>query len=112
MRAGVPLDEAPNDAHNEYLDILAARGSVGLFFTLSALAAPFAVFWRLRQRPGAQAAAKTGALFVLAFAVAGLTDVQFAVNMKRMIYLFAVLFLLVAATEGGEAKKTAPPREA
>jgi O-antigen ligase len=98
VRAGVPLDEAPNDAHNEYLDILATRGLVGLLLALSALAVPCAVFWRLRSTPGARAAANTGLLFIFAFAVAGLTDVQFAVNMKRMLYLFTVLLLLVAAT--------------
>jgi O-antigen ligase len=98
VRNGIPLEEAPNDAHNEYLDILAARGGAGLLLTLSALAVPFAVFWRLRSAPGAKAAAQTGLLFIFAFAVAGLTDVQFAVNMKRMLYLFTVLFLLVAAT--------------
>jgi O-antigen ligase len=95
VRDGVPLDEAPNDAHNEYLDILAARGAAGLLLTLSALAVPFAVFWRLRSSP----AARTGLMFIFAFALAGLTDVQFAVNMKRMLYLFTVLFLLVAATD-------------
>lgn len=107
VRGGVPLEEAPNDAHNEYLDVLAARGGVGVLLTILALTVPFAVFWRLRRRPNAEAkaAAKVGLVFIFAFAVAGLTDVQFAVNMKRMIYLFAVLFLLVAATENGREER-------
>lgn len=97
-RQGIPLDDAPNDAHNEYLDVLAARGAAGLALTLSVLIVPFAVFHRLRDNPGARAAANTGMLFIVAFAVAGLADVQFAVNMKRMLYLFTVMLLLATAT--------------
>jgi O-antigen ligase len=100
VREGVPLGEAPNDAHNEYLDILAVRGAAGLLLVLLALAVPFAMFRVVRRDPRGRAAANTGLLFVFAFAVAGLTDVQFAVNMKRMLYLFTVLFLLVSATAG------------
>ncbi len=98
VRQGIPLDDAPNDAHNEYFDVLATRGTTGLALTLSALLVPFAVFFRLRKDPGARAPAKTGMLFIFAFAVAGLTDVQFAVNMKRMLYLFTVMLLLASAT--------------
>ena len=103
VRKGIPLEEAPNDAHNEYLDILAARGVLGLLLTLSVLAVPLSVFWRLRSDPGMRGTARAGLLFVFAFAVAGLTDVQFAVNMKRMLYLFTVLFLLVDATAEQES---------
>jgi len=98
VRQGTPLEEAPNDAHNEYLDVLATRGVAGLALTFSALIAPFAIFCHIRKNPGARAAANTGMLFIFAFAVAGLTDVQFAVNMKRMLYLFTVVLLLATAT--------------
>lgn len=95
---GVPLERPHNNAHNEYLDILATRGVAGLALALAALAIPAAVFLHLWRRGPVPLAAATGLVFVLAFATIGAGDVQFAVNSKRMTYLFFVLFCATCAS--------------
>lgn len=99
VRSGIPLEQPPNDAHNEYLDVLASRGLAGLLLILAGYAVPLAVLLLLMVRvPGSRGAAATGVLFIIAFAAGGLTGVQFAVNSLRMTFLFVVLFCVTAAT--------------
>lgn len=95
---GVPLARPHNNAHNEYLDILATRGAAGLALALAALVVPAAVFLRLWIRGTVPLAAASGFVFVVAFAVIGAGDVQFAINAKRMTYLFFVLFCATCAS--------------
>lgn len=92
-------EKPPGHAHNEYLDAMAARGGVGLLFLLPVFAVPLVVFFRFRHARGlAGGAAVCGMLFILAFALGGMTDVLFMLNSKRMTYLFVVLFLATTAT--------------
>lgn len=99
IRSGIPLEQPPNDAHNEYLDVLAARGSAGLLLLLAACIVPLAVLLHLMSvSEESRAPAAIGVLFIIAFAVGGLTGVQLAVNSLRMIFLFVVLFCITAAT--------------
>lgn len=97
VRNNIPFPEGPpTDAHNEYLDALASRGLAGLVLVLAAIAVPLTIFARLR--PSARAPAAAGLLFAIAFAVSGLTDVLFAINIKRTTYLLFVLFCILEAT--------------
>lgn len=99
VRKGTPLDEPPNDAHNEFLDILATRGAAGLALLLLCYAVPAGVFIRrLRTDPNSRGPAAAGLLFMGAFTIAGLTDVQFAVNEHRMVFLFVILYCVTEAT--------------
>lgn len=97
VRNNVQFPEGPpREAHNEYLDALANRGLAGFALVLAALGVPLAVLARLR--PGERGPATAGILFVLAFALSGLTDALFVINIKRMTFLFFVLFCAMAAT--------------
>lgn len=97
VRNNVQFPEGPpRDAHNEYLDALANRGLAGFVLLLAAIGVPLAVLARLR--PAARGPATAGILFVLAFALGGLTDVLFGINIKRMTFLFFVLFCTMEAT--------------
>ncbi|MBE2179381.1 MAG: O-antigen ligase family protein [Chthoniobacterales bacterium] len=99
VRSGIPLGQPPNDAHNEYLDVFAARGGAGLLLILAAYVVPLAVLLHLMFHcPGSRGPAAIGLLFIIAFAAGGLTGVQFAVNSLRMMFLFVVLFCVTAAT--------------
>lgn len=99
VREGTPLEEAPQNAHNEYIDILGARGTVGLALTIGCYIVPLLVFWRLRNCTAqSEGPAAAGLLFLCAFAVRGLTDVQFAVYADRMTFLFVVLYFASAAS--------------
>jgi O-antigen ligase len=92
-------ERPPADAHNEYLDTLATRGGVGLLLLLPVFAVPLLVLFRLRHAGGlAGGAAVCGMLFIVAFALGGMTDVLFMQNAKRMTYLFLVLFFATTAT--------------
>ena len=92
-------ERPPTDAHNEYLDTLATRGGVGLLFLLPVFAVPLLVLFRFRHAGGlAGGAAVCGILFIVAFALGGMTDVLFMQGTKRMTYLFLVLFFATTAT--------------
>jgi len=92
-------EKPPMDAHNEYLDTLATRGAIGLLFLLSVFVIPLAVFFHLcRRGDPAMSVAVCGILFIMAFALGGMTDVLFMQNTKRMTYLFLVLFFAITAT--------------
>jgi O-antigen ligase len=92
-------ERPPTDAHNEYLDTLATRGGIGLLFLLPVFAVPLLVLFRFRHAAGlAGGAAVCGLLFIVAFALGGLTDVLFMQGAKRMTYLFLVLFFATTAT--------------
>ncbi len=94
---GSPLPpELTRDLHNEYLDILAARGLPGLLLTLATLGVPLLLLARSARaadNPN-RARAVTGMLFIAAFAVCGLTDVQFQINAKRMTYVLGTLLFV------------------
>jgi O-antigen ligase len=94
---GSPLpQEATRDLHNEYLDILAARGVLGLVLVLSALGVPVVLLARSARdhENSSRDLAVTGILFVVAFAICGLTDVQFQINAKRMTYVLGVVLFV------------------
>lgn len=100
VRRGTPLAEPPNDAHNEFLDVLATRGSAGLALLVLCYATPCAVLVHLlRSDTRCRGAAATGLLFLACIASSGLTDVQLAVNAHRMTFLFVILYCVTQATE-------------
>lgn len=91
---GSPLpSKATRDLHNEYLDIFAARGVMGLILVLMTLGVPLVLLVRRARDPdnSNRDLAVTGILFVVAFAICGLTDVQFQSNAKRMTYVLGVV---------------------
>lgn len=97
VRNNVPFPEGPpREAHNEYLDALANRGVAGFVLVLAALGVSLAVLAKLR--PDASGPATAGILFLVAFALSGLTDALFVINIKRMTFLFFVLFCAMEAT--------------
>ena len=97
-----------NHAHNEWLDMFAKRGLLGVAGLLLFYAVPGLLFWRsLRSVAGAQAppdaptrhaAALCGLITVLGFAGFGMTQVMFAHNNGNMMYLLCIsLYLSVCA---------------
>lgn len=96
-RHGSPLPtEATRELHNEYLDILAARGVLGLALVLTALIVPLVLLARSARAhaDSNRDPAITGLLFIAAFAICGLTDVQFQITAKRMTYVLCVVMFV------------------
>jgi hypothetical protein len=96
-RYGSPLPTvATRELHNEYLDILVARGVLGWVLTLSTLLVPLVLLARRAKSgdPASREVAVTGILFIMAFAICGLTDVQFQINAKRMTYVLGVVLFV------------------
>jgi O-antigen ligase len=94
---GSPLPPGvTRDLHNEYLDILAARGVLGLMLVLSTLGVPLVLLTRSARdhENSNRYLAVSGILFVVAFAICGLTDVQFQINAKRMTYVLVVVLFV------------------
>ena len=82
-----------NHAHQEWLDMFAKRGLVGVLGLALFFAVPALLYWPLRERQGharsAQSAlALCGLLTVVGFAGFGLTQVMFAHNNAHMMFLF------------------------
>lgn len=102
VRPYAPHERPPGHAHNEFIDTMAARGSLGLLLDLAALAVPALAFWRLRKTGAVPGAATTGLLFLGAFVLCGMTDVLFQLMARRMIFLFCVAYCTVAATGGSD----------
>jgi len=86
--------------HNDYIDLLAARGIGGLTLFLVALGAPLAAFFQLWKSSdkSLRGPETTGILFVITFALLGLTDVLFIISARRLVFLTGVLILLYLAS--------------
>ena len=105
-----------NHAHNEWLDMFAKRGLLGLLGLLLFYAVPGVLFWRaLRQAGGdtpaqrtRRAAALCGLTTVLAYLGFGVTQVMFAHNNGNLMYLLTVsLWLAVSWPGAGEPSRAA-----
>ena len=92
-------------AHNEWLDMFAKRGLLGLGGLLLFYAAPLVLFWPTRARVVKQDGSVdrealclrlVGVLFPLGYLGFGLTQVYLAHFNGNMIYLFMVLLTLAA----------------
>ena len=84
-------------AHNEWLDVWAKHGAVGLVLLLALYAVPGLIYWRaLRQaspihNPSClhrQIAAACGLALVVGYVGFGMTQVMFAHNSSSIMYLF------------------------
>jgi O-antigen ligase len=96
----------PPHMHNDVLQALVTRGLPGLLAWGGMLAAPACFFWRrlrVRQR---DAAAFAGAMFVLAYAGFGLTEVIFW-SMKASLFYAQMVFLLMAYCLNGQGEGAA-----
>lgn len=111
QRSAVAAGEAPpqmlglNHAHNEWLDMFAKRGVVGVAGLLLFFGLPLALFWQILHQPGHaatdapdvhHAAALCGLVTVLGFVGFGMTQVMFAHNNGNLMYLLAVSVWLAA----------------
>jgi len=97
----------PPHMHNDVLQVLVTRGVTGLLAWGGMLAAPACFFWRrlrLRQRG---AAALAGAMFVLAYAGFGLTEVIFW-SMKASLFYAQMVFLLMGYCLNGQEAAAFP----
>lgn len=82
-----------NHAHQEWIDMFAKRGLVGVLALALFFWVPAALYWPLRQRPWQAGSAETalalcGLLTVVGFVGFGMTQVMFAHNNAHMMYLF------------------------
>ena len=114
QRAAVARDAMPpqavhfNHAHNEWLDMFAKRGLLGVLGLLMFYAVPLVQFARaLRVAIGAEAAARArraaalcGLITVLGFAGFGMTQVMFSHNNGNMMYLLCVSLWLAVCWHG------------
>lgn len=109
VRPYAPHESPPRHAHNELIDAAAVRGVGGLALNTAVLAVPLAVLSRLRRRESRSGPAATGMLFMAAFLLAGTTDLLLQLTARRMVFLFVVLFCVIAATqqdENGQIRET------
>lgn len=91
-----------NHAHNEWLDMAAKRGAVGLLTLATLFGLPGWLYTRkLRStcRPITRTLALCGLSTVLGYLVFGLTQVMFAHNVGNMVYLFMNTLWLGALTQ-------------
>lgn len=82
-----------NHAHQEWLDMFAKRGLVGVLGLALFFGVPAVLYWPLRQRPGQTRTDQTslalcGLLTVVGFVGFGMTQVMFAHNNAHIMYLF------------------------
>ncbi|MGB6099304.1 MAG: O-antigen ligase family protein [Comamonas sp.] len=112
QRKAVASGESPpemlklNHAHNEWLDMFAKRGVIGVVGLLVFFGLPLALFWRAlgrlsreaAARPSRRAAALCGLVTVLGFFGFGMTQVMFAHNNGNLMYLLSVSVWLAACT--------------
>ena len=97
-----------NHAHNEWLDLFAKRGLLGVLGLMLFYGVPGCFFWRaLRQggddtpdRRARRAAALCGLTTVLGFVGFGMTQVMFAHNNGNLMYLLAISVWLAACGAG------------
>lgn len=99
-----------NHAHNEWLDMFAKRGVVGVLGLLFFFGLPLTLFWRFLRRGGPEAeasvpdphraAALCGLVTVVAFVGFGTTQVMFAHNNGNLMYLLAVSVWLAGSGMG------------
>lgn len=114
QREAVERQEMPaqavmfNHAHNEWLDMFAKRGLVGVLGLLLFYAVPGVLFWRALRRiqpdhpdtHARRAAALCGLTTVLGFLGFGMTQVMFAHNNGNLMYLLAVSLWLAVCWHG------------
>jgi O-antigen ligase len=109
----------PPHLHNDLLQVLVTRGTLGLVAWIGILLVPLGFFWtRLRLArtragragPG-HAAALAGLLLVLAYASFGLTEVIFW-SMKANVFYALMVFLLVGWSLGGDGDAVSAARPA
>jgi hypothetical protein len=74
------------------------------------LAVPIAVLWSLAKPERGAGPANTGLLFMVAFLLAGTTDLLLQLTARRMTFLFVVLFCVIAATDN-KNRRTQPWRD-
>lgn len=107
-----------NHAHNEWLDMLAKRGMLGVAALALFYAVPAALLGRqlrsaARQAPDSQASARQAAALcglctVLGFVLFGLTQVMFAHNSGNMMYLLGISLWLSASMPAPAARPGRP----
>lgn len=100
-----------NHAHNEWLDMFAKRGLLGVLGLLLFYAVPGVLFGRALRQVGGdtpaqrarRAAALCGLTTVLAYLGFGLTQVMFAHNNGNLMYLLTVSLWLAVSWHGAGA---------
>ena len=108
---GSPVVLAFDHAHNEWLDMFARRGLLGVALLAAWFALPLAIFLPGRRRAASESAAAlairmTGLLLPVAYLGFGLTQVMFAHNSGHMVYLYGLVLwagALNGATNGAKA---------
>jgi len=98
VRPYEPHENPPRHAHNELLDAAAVRGFFGLVLNIAVLAVPVVVLWQLQRRENGKGPATTGLLFMAAYLLAGTSDLLLQLTARRMVFLFVLLYCVVAAT--------------
>ncbi|ROR29606.1 O-antigen ligase family protein [Inmirania thermothiophila] len=100
-----------NQAHNNYLHVLATRGLLGLAALLAMLGIPAAAF--LRAHAAGAAAAVPGLLVVAAFALHGLSETPLKTGKEATVFLvFTAVFLAAASRAGAGGAGAAAPAPA
>jgi len=106
-----------NHAHNEWLDMFAKRGLLGVLVLAAFFAVPGWACWRHLRPPAVsaqpddhRAAALCGLLTVTGYVGFGMTQVMFAHNNGNMMYLFMNLLWLavLASPSTGHSLNQAP----
>lgn len=88
--------------HNNYLDILAGLGVIGLLiFLVSWLILPIRIFWKKREG--------LALLIILTFAIGMITDVYFDRSLGGMLFGFFIPFLLSYQNNKEKATTDYPP---
>ncbi|MEZ5606427.1 MAG: O-antigen ligase family protein [Burkholderiaceae bacterium] len=101
-----------NHAHNEWLDLFAKRGLLGVLGLLLFYGVPGVCFWRALRQAGAdtpeqrvrRAAALCGLVTVLGYIGFGMTQVMFAHNNGNLMYLLTVSLWLAVSWHGAGAR--------
>ncbi|WP_237767870.1 O-antigen ligase family protein [Vibrio bivalvicida] len=88
-------------AHSQYFEMLASNGLLGIFSLFAVFIAPFYIFYRHYLKTGTDFSA-VAAVFVLGFAIFGLTEVPLTANLLGSFYGFmlAIFFAIVASEKG------------
>ena len=116
-----PLATYYNHAHNEWLDLFAKRGLLGVLGLLLFYGVPGFFFWRALRQVGdgtpeqrtRRAAALCGLTTVLGYVGFGMTQVMFAHNNGNLMYLLTVSLWLAVSWHGAGTPSrcaTAQPR--
>jgi O-antigen ligase len=110
---GSPAILAFDHAHNEWLDMFARRGLVGVLLLAAWFVLPIVIFLPKRrvvavESRSALAVHMTGLLLPVGYLGFGLTQVLFIHNSGHMVYLYG-LVMWVGALQGASAGPIAPP---